>query len=61
MADDVDPFAHYREKHNNIPPWIVVKGMTFGNLRMFVHLLKQADQQELIQHMYIPIKDTMTP
>ena len=26
----INPFKHYRDNHGNIPPWIMVKGLTFG-------------------------------
>ena len=29
------PFKHYRESHNHIPPWILFKGATFGNMYYF--------------------------
>jgi len=28
--NDYQPFKHYREDHHNVPPWIAVKGLMFG-------------------------------
>lgn len=39
--DKTQPFKHYREIHGNIPPWILLKGTTFGNLITFYRLQKQ--------------------
>lgn len=34
------PFKHYREDHNNIPPWIMIKGLTFGEAIYWFRLSK---------------------
>lgn len=34
------PFKHYREDHHNIPPWIMIKGMTFGEVIYWYRLSK---------------------
>ena len=31
---------HYRGYHGNVPPWIMLKGTTFGNLANFYKLQK---------------------
>ena len=46
------PIKHYREKHGNVPPWILVKGLTFGNLVWLVHLLKKQEKNEVISIMF---------
>lgn len=46
--DDIQPFKHYREYHGNIPPWILLKGTTFGNLITFYRLLKGSIKTEVI-------------
>lgn len=51
---NVHPFKHYREHHELTPPWILVKGMTFGNLRSAITLLKQKDKSLLINRLYSP-------
>ncbi len=40
--DNTQPYRHYRETHNNIPPWILLKGATFGNLIHFLKIQKGA-------------------
>lgn len=35
-----EPFKHYREDYHNIPPWIIVKKLNFGNLIWWYRLLK---------------------
>lgn len=50
---NVHPMKHYRDEHNGqIPPWILVKGMTFGNLRTAISLLNSQDKTLLIQRLY---------
>ncbi|NBA11683.1 Abi family protein [Weissella confusa] len=47
-----DPYNHYKNNHGNTPPWILVKGMTFGQLRMAISLLNSRDKQLLIHRIY---------
>lgn len=57
LNDDAQPYKHYREEHGNIPPWILVKGMTFGNLITFYKLQKTEIKEEVINLMTkIPIE-----
>lgn len=49
--DDSHPYKHYREKHGNIPPWILVKGMTFGNLITFYKLQKSVIKSEIVSEL----------
>jgi abortive infection bacteriophage resistance protein len=46
--DNVEPYIHYREKYNNIPPWIMLKGTSFGNLIEFLKLQKVENKKEII-------------
>lgn len=46
--DDIEPYKHYRETHGNIPPWILLKGTTFGNLVNFYKLLKPKQKEKVI-------------
>lgn len=48
LNDESQPYKHYREQHGNIPPWILVKGMTFGNLITFYKLQKTDIKTEVI-------------
>ncbi len=38
--DDVQPYQHYRDTYGNVPPWILIKGMNFGDLLLFYRLQK---------------------
>ena len=40
IYDDIEPMKHYRGYHGNVPPWIMLKGTTFGNLANFYKLQK---------------------
>lgn len=46
--DDVQPMKHYREQHGNVPPWIVLKGTTFGNLTNLYKLQKEPQKNRII-------------
>lgn len=50
----LDPFSHYKEKHENTPPWILVKGMDFGALRTAITLLNSKDKQILLTRIFNP-------
>ena len=44
---NIEPLNHYRENHNHIPPWILMKETSFGNLKHIFKLLK-GPQKKLI-------------
>lgn len=46
-----EPFKHYRDEHNNIPPWIIVKDISFGNLIWWFKLLKRKEKNLIISRM----------
>lgn len=51
------PFKHYREDYGNVPPWIVVKRLSFGNLIWWTKLLKGQEKAEVISEiMGIPLQ-----
>lgn len=51
------PFKHYREDHGNIPPWIVVKRLSLGNLIWWTRLLKGPQKAQVISRMMgLPIE-----
>lgn len=52
MQDDAQPIKHYREVHNNIPPWILLKGASFGNLVNFIKLQKGPQKDKIISIIY---------
>lgn len=45
-----DYMRHYKDKHNNeIPLWVLVKVMTFGNISKMYSLLQQKQQHDIAQ------------
>lgn len=50
--DDVQPMKHYRETYGNIPPWILLKGASFGNLVNFIKLQKGPQKDRIISLIY---------
>lgn len=36
--NNYEPYHHYREDHNNIPPWIMIKDFSFGNMEYWYKL-----------------------
>ncbi|WP_283596337.1 Abi family protein [Ligilactobacillus aviarius] len=46
-----EPFKHYRDEHDNIPPWIIVKDISFGNLIWWFRLLKRNEKHLVISRM----------
>lgn len=42
------PMRHYREKYNDVPPWIMVKGATLGTLVYIYKLFKKDEKEYLI-------------
>ncbi len=51
------PFKHYRQDHGNVPPWIVVKRLSLGNLIWWTKLLKNTEKTEVISRMMgLPIE-----
>ena len=45
------PFKHYRNDNGNVPPWIVVKRLSLGNLIWWTKLLKNTEKAEVISKM----------
>lgn len=48
VNSDKEPIHHYRENHGNVPPWILLKEATFGNLIWIFNLLKKKQKSEVI-------------
>lgn len=56
LLDDSQPIKHYRETYKNVPPWILLKKASFGNLVNFTKLLKGPEKDKVISLMYdVPI------
>ena len=49
--NDYQPYKHYREDHNNIPPWIAIKGLTFGESVFLFKLSKRKVRDTVISKM----------
>lgn len=55
---NIEPFNHYRRTHGHIPPWILLKETTFGNLKHIFKLLKGPQKDKVIAICYnIEISD----
>ncbi|WP_267202728.1 Abi family protein [Limosilactobacillus kribbianus] len=54
---DIEPFKHYREDHGNIPPWIIVKGLSFGQTIYLYSLSKPEVRNYVIARMLKMITD----
>lgn len=52
INDDMNPIKYYRETYGNIPPWILMKGASFGNLVNFVKLQKGDLKDKIISLIY---------
>ena len=57
LLDDSQPVKHYRETYGNVPPWILLKKASFGNLVNFTKLLKGPQTDRVISLFYgIPLQ-----
>lgn len=51
-STETQPYKHYREHHGNVPPWILVKKLTFGNLIWWCKLLKNNERESVIAKIF---------
>ena len=49
---DKDPIAHYRNKYDLIPPWILFKSIYFSTMVNFISLFKPKEQEALASQLY---------
>ena len=49
-SPEVQPLIYYKEKYDNIPPWILVKDLSFGELVMLYKLSKDSVKTEVIRN-----------
>lgn len=49
---NIEPLNHYRTFHGHIPPWILLKETTFGNLKHLFKLLKGPQKDKVISICY---------
>lgn len=52
LTRDIEPLNHYRSNHGHIPPWILLKETTFGNLKYIFKLLKGPQKDKVISICY---------
>ena len=58
LSRNIEPLNHYRSNHGHIPPWILLKESTFGNLKYIFKLLKGPQKDKVISICYgIDISD----
>ena len=53
LNDEIHPFKHYKDKYNNCPPWILLKGTSFGNLIVFIRLQKKEVKEQIIADFFL--------
>ncbi len=46
-ANSNEMLTHYKERYDNIPPWILVSIFSFGTLRSFYYCLSNKEQNEI--------------
>ncbi|NLR08708.1 MULTISPECIES: Abi family protein [Lactobacillaceae] len=51
VSAKTDPYKHYREHHGNVPPWILVKKLSFGNLIWWFKLMDSEYSDLIISRM----------
>lgn len=51
-TSNTQPIKYYREQHNIIPPWILLKGINFGTLVNFIRFFKAPQRNKLIRVLY---------
>lgn len=47
---------HYQQKHNHIPPWILVNVLTIGNMQKWYEIMTNRDKNALCS-LFLPSKD----
>ncbi len=60
-TSNTQPIKYYREQHGIIPPWILLKGITFGTLVNFIRFFKREQRNQLIAALYGIEKATSYP
>lgn len=51
LKSNFNPYKYYRDKHDNIPPWIMVKNLTFGQTIYWFKLSKPNIRRNVISRM----------
>jgi abortive infection bacteriophage resistance protein len=47
-----EPIRGYRERHNNVPPWVLVKGLNMNTLVNFIRFQNAPQKEEIIRLSY---------
>lgn len=50
-ADDIPPIKQHREIYENIPPWVLLKGASFGVLVNFLKLFRGTEKVKVVSLM----------
>lgn len=50
--NEYEPYKHYREEHGNVPPWITVKGLSFGQSIFLYKLSKQNVRDKVVSKIF---------
>ena len=56
-----NPTLYYREHHNHIPPWILLKNLTFSNSINLFKLLKNAQRDDVVEALLPNEPDRIIP
>lgn len=57
LTDSTDPVKYYQENYNNVPPWILFKQASFGNMVNFIKLQRGPQKNKIISLLYnIPVE-----
>ena len=49
LNEELEPYKHYREEHGHIPAWILLKGTSLGNIKIFFSLQRKDIKTKIIQ------------
>lgn len=49
LNEELEPYKHYREEHGHIPAWILLKGTSLGNVKIFYSLQRKDIKTKVIQ------------
>ena len=58
--NDYQPFKHYREDHHNVPPWIAIKGLMFGEA-IYLYKLSKPNVRDKVLGRMINIDSRLVP
>lgn len=50
--EKIKPIQYYKNKYGNVPPWVLVKGASLGNIINFIKLQKSPQKTNIISLVY---------